>query len=383
MNANTPPPEGFVRHSIVDRQHQNMPAGTFLRPADWQAEAEVYWNYLHSSFPVVSYGRVRNPATPEQFEFLPSELFVWVEPDYGFHARGENVRGAINLPPMSAAETLTRLIIPKYRGDRQDLRLVAAGPVPDLVVRLNATGLQSHPYEGVTAKVDYIEEGRAFEEEFYGCHIVNRTPPAYGPQGMMQQINWGVTRLFCFRAERGRLDESRHIFWRIASSVRDEPQWSQFCARLTQQLQQQQQQAFQQQLNQFDRMGQERLRMNAEASRQFTANNQACIDGQAERIRNSYNTPPPTSTPDYSSAYASSDSSPGEYTSHEAFVDGIREQESFYNPNDTSREKVSGYHDYIWTDQSGNVRTSNDPNYNPNDGTGSDWTMARKKRIGD
>ena len=375
MNANPSDPGNFVRHQVVDRQHQGLPVSTFLRPADWQAESEVYWNYQHSNFPVVSYGRVRNPETLEQFEFLPSEMFFWIEPDYGFYPQGQNIGGTFYLPPMHGVDLLTRLLIPKYRGDRQGLRVTGAGPVPNLVHRLNARDLQAFPYQGVMAKVEYAEQGRAIEEEFYGCHIINRMPPSYGPQGMMQQTNWGVTRLFCFRAERGRLDDSRQTFWSIASSVEGNPQWQQFCAQLTRQLQQQ----TQQQIDQSIQMGYDRLRMNAEASRQFVADSQAYIDGQAERLRDSYNQPPPQSTPSVSS----SDSSSGEYTSHEAFLDGIREQESFYNPNDTSREKVEGYHDYIWTDQLGNVRTTNDPNYDPNAGSNADWTLARKKRVGD
>lgn len=383
MNQHTNDPAGFVRHQVFDRQHQNMPVSTFLIPAGWRAETEVYWNYGHSNLPVTSRGVVSNPAGAEQFEFLPSEPFFWIEPDMGLNQQGENVGGAIYLPPMSGVDALTRLVIPKYRGDRRDVRVTAAEPVPDLVVWLNAKDLQGLPYEGVKARLEYTEQGRALEEEFYACHIVNPTPPVYGPMGPSRQINWGLTRLFCFRADRGRLDESRHLFWRIATSLEGNPQWQQFSSQLIQRIQQQQQQAFRQHMDEFDRMGQERLRINQQASDQFIANNEAYIRRQHDRIQNSFNTPPPSSTPDYASGYSSSESSSGEYGSHEAYLDTVREQESFYNPNDTSREQVSGYHDYIWTDQTGNVRTSNDPNYNPNDGTGADWTLARKKRIGD
>lgn len=379
MNPHASDPEGFFRHQVVDRQHGNLPVSTFLVPAGWRAESEVRWNYQHPNFPVVSRARVTNPAGAEQFEFLPSELFFWIEPDYGLYPRGGNVGGSYYLPPMSGVEALTRLVVPKYRGDRQQFRIREAGPVPHLPVMLNASDLQGRPYEGVTAKIEYVEQGRAMDEEFFACHIVNPMPPAYGPDGPSRQINWGFTRLFCFRAERGRLDASRHLFWRIASSVVGDPRWQQHCAQLTQRIQQQGQQAFQRQLDEFDRMGRERLRMNAEASRQFVAGSQDYIEGQAERIRNSYNMPPPQTGPNLSS----SESASGEYGSHEAFVDAVREVDSFYNPNDTSREKVDGYHDYIWTDQTGNVRTSDDPNYNPNEGTGADWTLARKKRIGD
>jgi hypothetical protein len=61
----------------------------------------------------------------------------------------------------------------------------------------------------------------------------------------------------------------------------------------------------------------------------------------------------------------------------------MREEESIYNPNAPHNEKVGGHHDYIWTDQLGNVQATNDPNYDPNSNSNQNWTVARKKRIGD
>src|SRR3712207_7003117 len=97
-----------------------MPVSAFLIPAGWQAASEVYWNYQHPNFPVRSHGRVSNPAGAEQFEFLPSETFFWIEPDMGFNRQGENVGGTTYLPPMSGADALTRLVIPKYRGRSEE-----------------------------------------------------------------------------------------------------------------------------------------------------------------------------------------------------------------------------------------------------------------------
>ena len=145
MNPNTSDPENFVRHQMIDRQHQNLPVSTFLSPVDWRAESEVYWNYRHSNFPVMSRGRVGNPATLEQFEFLPSEMFFWIEPDYGLYQRGQNIGGTYYLPAMSGVDALTRHIIPKYRGDREELRIKGAGPVPNLVLMLKAKDLEAMP----------------------------------------------------------------------------------------------------------------------------------------------------------------------------------------------------------------------------------------------
>ena len=71
------------------------------------------------------------------------------------------------MPPMSGIDALVRLIIPKYRGNCQGLRIVGANPVPNLVQMINATEIkQINLYQGAMARIEYVEQGRAIEEEF-------------------------------------------------------------------------------------------------------------------------------------------------------------------------------------------------------------------------
>ena len=375
MSANSVDVDNFVQHDVVDQQHQGIVAYTFQHPAGWQAESRVVWNYQHLHFPLITFGRVVNPHALEMFEFLPSEQFTWTEPSY--YQPGQNQGGIVHMPPMSGIDALARLIIPKYRGHCQGIRIVGANPVPNLIQMVNATELkQIHLYQGAMAKIEYVEQGRAIEEEFYGCHY--QIPPLYGAGVAIH--SWGLTRLFRFRAERGRLDALRQAFWQIASSVRFNPQWQQLCTQIMEQLAGQARQNTQAGWNAIQ-AGWDRLDAAAQQSRQFIANNQAYIDQQQQRLQTDWHLQP-LDTPSHSSDNTSSGQAE-EYTSHEAFVDAVREEESIYNPNAPHNEKVSGYHDYIWTDQSGNVQATNDPNYDPNIGSNQNWTMARKKRIGD
>ena len=377
MNANPLGQEGFVQHNVVDQQHQGIVAYTFQHPSGWQPESRVGWNYQYLHVPLMTFARVVNPNGLEMFEFLPSEQFTWTEPNYGYYQPGQNQAGIVHMPPMSGIDALVSLIIPKYRGNSQEIRIVGANPVPDLVQMINASEIkQVHLYQGAMARIEYMEQGRAIEEEFYVCHF--QLPPLHGAGVVIH--SWGLNRLFRFRAERGRLDAGKKAFWQIAASVRFNPQWQQLCTQIMEQLAGQARQNTQAGWDSIQ-AGWNRLHAAGEQSRQFMANNQAYVDRQEQRLQTDWHLQPLT-TP----AHTADNSSAGQgeqYTSHEAFIDTMREEESIYNPNAPHNEKVSGHHDYIWTDQLGNVQATNDPNYDPNSNSNQDWTVARKKRIGD
>lgn len=281
------------------------------------------------------------------FEFLPSEQFMWTEPNYGYQQPGQSQSGIVVMPPMSGIDALARLIIPKYRGDRQGIRIVEVNSVPNLVQTINATEItRPDLYDGVTARVEYAEQGREIEEEFYCCHY--QIPPVVGAGVAIH--SWGMARLYCFRAERGRLEAAKQAFWKIASSVRLDPHWCQLRDRVLQQLDgvaRQNTQAGWDSIN----AGWDRLDAAAEQSRQFMANNQACVEGQQRRLETDWHLQPLNTQSQR--AENTSHSQTDEYTSHEAFIDSVREEESIYNPNAPHNEKVSSYHDHIWTDQQG------------------------------
>ena len=148
MNSNSLGQESFVQHNVVDQQHQGIVAYTFQHPSGWQAESRVLWNYQYLHVPLMTFARAINPNGLEMFEFLPSEQFTWTEPNYGYYQPGQNQAGITHMPPMSGTDALVRLIIPKYRGNSEGIRIVGANPVPNLVQMINASELkQVHLYQ--------------------------------------------------------------------------------------------------------------------------------------------------------------------------------------------------------------------------------------------
>ncbi|HEY8563564.1 MAG TPA: hypothetical protein VIL74_24510 [Pyrinomonadaceae bacterium] len=364
----------FKTHAIVDHQQQGIVAGVFLHPADWHADSRIHWNYNHSTMPVVYYARVANPENTVSLEFLPMENFSWTEPETGFYGRGQNVGGTINLPPTPGTDALVRLIIPKYRGDRPNLRIVEADHAPAPEVNPPAGIPPQNVFaRKVRVKIEYSENGQTLEEEFRATHLVTNFPPVNNGWNMMYYTGWSLSDICCFRAARGRLADFRETFLKIHCSIKLNPEWVQLANKISQMILQNSKQMADESIN----AGWQMLEMNGQRIRETAARNQAYIDDQAQRIRESYNAPPVQSDP------YKSNSNESEYTAHEAFIDSVREEESIYNPANPANEKVAGYYDRFWTDEFGNITKTNDPNYDPNVGSNRTWTPARKKKIGD
>jgi hypothetical protein len=223
----TPGGAQFALHRIIDELHQGLVVSTFEHPHAWPAHSQLVWNFEDTAYPLSCHASTFNPHGTEAFEFLPTEACFWVQGNV-MYAPGQRYKGRTCLAPMNGLDALVQWAIPKYRGNRQNLRLVYAQPVPNLAQMVGNDGLHNIRHEGVMARVEYGEQGRQFEEEFYACVMWH--PPNTG------QYNWGLVSQFCFRAERGRLDQARETFWRIATSVRHNSAWQQVFDQVIQQL---------------------------------------------------------------------------------------------------------------------------------------------------
>lgn len=351
-----PSEQQFILHQLIDHQHQGVVASVFEYPSSWQARSHVAWNLQHVSLPVIAYAQAFNPHGTEAFEFLPVEYFFWINEGYGFYQQGQNYLGQVCLPPMSAADAMTRWVVPKYRGNRPDLKIVGVSFVPQLAQRINLK-LGGATTEDVCVKLTYTEQGRLFEEELYGLKFAQNAP-YYGPQGMMMQINWGFARLFSFRAEAGALDARRETFWRIAGSVKLNPLWEQLYTQILQQLKMQ--------FDQYIQAGYSQIQAAAQISQTISANNDALLSSFAQQRQ--------AAGP--SSAARGDASAP---STSDAFDEYVRGVETVKDPFYGESQQDYNYQ-YHWTNGSGEYRHSNDPFFNPNIGSTQNWTIMEPKK---
>ncbi|HYG80442.1 MAG TPA: hypothetical protein VD861_08650 [Pyrinomonadaceae bacterium] len=345
----------FMLHQVVDRQH-GVVASVFEYPAEWQARSDVVWNFQNYNFPLTAFAQIYNPAGTEVIEFLPAEQYFWLNEGVGFYVPGQDYYGTPFLMPMPAADALAQWVVPKYRGNRQGLRVVGGGPAPQLAQKLNITE-GAGVTEDASVKVEYAEHGRLYEEEFYGMKF-SQDVPYYGPQGMMVQINWGFARLWSFRAEKGAFDAAQETFWRVARSVKVNPRWGQIYAQVMQQIKT----AFDQQME----AGYANIQAAVQMSKAISANNDAMLasfEQQRQAARQS--------------SVARSDAS--DRSPNDGFDEYIRGVETVNDPYHGESQQDYNYQ-YHWTNGSGEYQHSNDPFFNPNIGSNQNWTIMTPKK---
>lgn len=346
-------------YQLIDRDHGGVVVAVLDYPAGWQASSEVVWNYQQCSFPVISYAHARNPKGVEAFTLLPTASFFWITPAlFAFCRQGDNVLGQIAMPPMSALDAMKKLIIPRHRGKCQGLRVLGVRSMPHLAQDIGAD-LKGLPSEGVGVKIEYVEQGRPIEEEFYGLKAVQDVPN-YGPMGMLIQHNWYITWAFCFRAEKGRLDAHQDLFWRMARSIKVNPLWEQLHAEITQQLKAQ--------FDQYIAMGYSQIQAAGQLSRAISANNDAML-ARCEQQRVAERQASQAAR----AARAAEKRSPAD-----KFDDYIRGVAIYEDPYYGESQQDANYA-YHWTDGYGNYKASNNYFFNPNIGSNQNWILMQRK----
>lgn len=355
-------------HRVLDEQHR-MVAAVFEHPSEWRAESRVSWNFAHYSLPVKVAGRVSDPTGSAVLEFFPVEWFCWIEPDMGFYRQGQDLNdGMFLLRPMPATDLLTQWVVRKHRGGAQNLRLVGARVVPHLAETLGAAPQQGVAREGASARVEYTDpSGRPVEEEFFGLKVTFDGIQTYGAAGCLTQYNWGFARLFSFRAEAGRLDAARDRLWSIVHSMKVNPDWEQLCARVFQQLKQQ--------FDQYIQAGYDQIAAAGRLSRQISANNDQWLAHQQQRREQEAHSDAMRRQQEQSQW--------GAYTSSDAFGDYMMGRETYADAGDPTGSSQHGYHDYVWTDGQQNYQYSDDANFDPNVGGDRNWTLMKKRQVGE
>jgi hypothetical protein len=354
-------PPAFSRHTLVDAQHQNIPAAQFLHPAHWQATGQLTWRYEDMSQPVTSYAITYNPTGPEWVEMLPIESFYWLEPAWGFQQPGSKKLGQYLLQPMRPEDAMSRWIIPRYRGNRPNLQVVHLQPAPQLPQQLSIPS--QVPLYGVMATIEYTENGQQVEEEIYGAVAYHQPIP-----GAITQTNWGFARLFCFRAKKGELATVRPLCWRVMQSWQTNPAWEQ-------QVYHPMMQQMQQQFQQYIQAGYDQINAANQMSRMISAQNDQFYRHQQERRDTDWQR--------HQQHMQENASSYGQFSQTDAFGDMMMGRETYHDPYYTEGSQHYGYNDYVWTNGQGEYQYSNDANFDPNINCSQNWTLMQKKNVGD
>lgn len=332
----------------IDAEGAGIEAFRMLMPVDWKFEGGIKWILDNPSMPAVASFRVSNPGGKEEFEVLPNQPFFWTNNRMILATKpiGSRYFGNEVKPPVEVLEALKKIVIPRFRNNVSNLKIIDEKHLPELAKALGI-GNKSQPgfySSGDVAKirVEYIKDGIPMEEEIYAVvELLNF--PFQTMSGVVTNTIWFVDNIFSFKAEKGKLDSQAKLFQTIAFSFKSNPQWFNKYNQVITYLSQRQ-------IQQIHSIG------------QLSKIISQTSDEISDMTMDSYNQRQEVHD-----------------KISENFSDYIRGVDKYYDPiEEKPVELPSGYNN-AWTNSLGEYIVSDDPSFNPNIGSNLNWQNMEKK----
>ncbi len=341
------PPARFKSFGFIDRDGMGIEAFRMLIPADWQFAGGINWVLDNPGLPATAHFRVTAPDGSGEFEVFPNQPFFWSDNQMllSMFPVGSRYFGNEVYPPLKPLQALKEIILPRFRGNVRDLRIVSEEQLPDLAKELGTGRSQrgvSMSASGAMVRVRYIEGGEPVEEEIYAV-VESISFPIQTMQGPATNINWYVDYIFSFKAPEGKLDSQAKTFQTIARSFRLDPKWFSKYNQLVEYL-------IQAQIQQIRSIG-ELSRIIARTSDEISD-----ISMRAYNNRQKVN----DRIADNFSRY-------------------IRGVDAYYNPIEEKTVELPTGYENAWTNPLGEYILSEDIDYNPNLGSNQNWQRIKRR----
>jgi hypothetical protein len=222
---------------VIDQHgfEKPMPAMSVLIPTDWQFQGEV--KYLNGRCGLAQTVFRANGPDGRSIELLPDYNWVWSDDAFTVQAL-QAQRGCDVMRPISAADLLRRVVIPKVR---PGAHLVAIEPIPKVSKQMQEIARQNEAAAAqagmrikirsdvARARVQYTINGQGVEGWVTAVTLTSAMPsPTLNMQTMQPgsasyYTSWA--QMFDLRTPPGQLDASQKFFELIASTVRIDPDW--------------------------------------------------------------------------------------------------------------------------------------------------------------
>ncbi|MFQ6067668.1 MAG: hypothetical protein ACE5K3_10400 [bacterium] len=221
----------FKTFKYIDKQEgMGIEAFRMLIPSDWQFEGGIRWILDNPRLPAVAGFRVGNPEGEEQFEVFPTQAFFWTDNEtvLSMFPIGSRYFGHEVHPLVKPVEALKQIVVPRFRGNVSNLRIVNEKLLPELAEAVGA-GTEAQPgvfssAEAAKIQIEYDLNGIGMEEEIYTV-IQSHSFPIQVWGQMRTHTLWYVDYIFSFKTEKGELDANSKTFQTIAYSFQLNPLW--------------------------------------------------------------------------------------------------------------------------------------------------------------
>ncbi|MEI7849663.1 MAG: hypothetical protein WCK35_27960, partial [Chloroflexota bacterium] len=258
---------------------------------------------------------------------------------------GSRYFGAEVRPPVNIQDAFRTYILPRNRGQVQNLQVRNLTPLPDLprLVKSDAVVTPGCSAQGGKLRISYNWQGYAFEEEIYA--VVEDFRVKIGSLFAQTDLSvWFIDYLFSFRAAEGRLDATADLFTVMIQSFQLNPNW--YAA--------------------FKTVAQHMARMQITHIRHIGEIGSILAQAGSQARQQNLN--------DW-------------YSRQEIFdrqaVDrsrSIRDVEGFYDPNRQDVVELPSGYGHAWANNGGEYVLTDDPNFNPNQESTQNWTEMETDR---
>jgi hypothetical protein len=335
-------PHGFERP---------IPAASLLAPADWRLEGAVAWGYPACITDLVAaHVRIASPDGRHALELLPLHAWTWSEDPLMVQTmrQSQSMRqGCPVAPPMSAAEAVRQIYLPRFRPGAQVVGIqrdaaAAQAAREQMAPQLAARG----PQAALRTDAARLRLAHGGVEEWLACAVATVSYPvlsasaaAQGGMAYTRQHDSGVQGAYAFRAPQGGLEEAEPLLGAMLASIRLNPAWQTAVNHVT------------------------------------AAILRAQIIGAAERARiwrDAMNEIGEMRMRSWQSARESQD------RVSRAFSQYIRGVQTMVNPRTGAPVEVPSGYSHVWMNGAGEYVLSNDPSFNPGPSHGGAWEALRR-----
>jgi hypothetical protein len=327
-------------HTVRDPVAVNQDAVTFLKPKGWAVSGGVKW-YLELSHQACVEVKIANPKGLEQIETLPWCTFTYItNPVFPLKTGSNYLGNIVHYPVDDPREAVKQFTIPLVRA-KYNPKIVGYVNMPEVAKSLSAMHGGASVKSG-KVRLEYALDGKMVEEDIYLSIFVTSAPIG----GNSRSYIWGPAwPPFSLRAEKGKLDEQTPLMLAVVNSTVINPKWFGEVVYV-------------------QKLFQERIR-------QGTAN----AAKLSETIRKNGDAIFKMSSESYWKQQASQD------RIHRNFSDYIRGVTRYQSPTNSGQTiQLPNTHQYAWSSPSGGYILSNDPNYNPNQGSTYSWQLLKQAK---
>jgi hypothetical protein len=332
----------FKTASFIDSEGIGTKAFSMLIPSDWQAEGNIDWILDTPAMPVAGDFRAWNPNGKEEFHLFPNQAFFSSNNPMVLQTfpTGSRYFGALVRSPLGPIEALKEIAIPLFRSDAENLQVVSQEELPQVKQYFQtgtdpATGVITSA-EGGKIRVEYTLNGLAYEDEMY-CIIQSQDIPVQTIYGTTRNINWYMTYVESFRAEKGKLDSQAKTFQTISYFARTDINWLNKYNQVVNYL-------IQKQIQQIQSLGQLSSIVSQTSNEISDANFEAWQQSQNVKDRLA-----------------------------DDFSNSILGLDSYRNPIDGSTVELPSGYSSVWANSLGEYALSDSPSYNPNTESNLNW----------